>query len=261
MNTILVEHLEWQENCMKNNSKKIVLFIVEGKSEEMALGPILSKIISTNLVKFKVLNGDITSDYYNVTQQNILKKIKEHIKNFMGNIYRIEDIQEIIHIVDLDGSFIADDKITYKNVESVIYNDLNIETKHVDEIKQRNIFKSSILNFLAHITSIKLGRNTNNKKPYSLFYMSCNLDHVIHDERNLQSCLKISKAVEFSDKYYNEKTKFYHYMKSKNILKADNYTESWLHVQNGLNSLSKCSNFSLYLDKYFSGDHTEDNEQ
>jgi hypothetical protein len=236
---------------MKNNPNKIVLFIVEGVSEEIALGPILSKIISSNVIKFKVLNGDITSDYYNVTKQNVLSKIKDHVKNFMGNIFRAEDILEIIHIVDLDGAFVHESKIVYKDIDSVYYNDTTIETKHVYEIKKRNAFKSSVLNILTTTKSIKISRKKGGEIPYKLFYMSCNLDHVIHSERNSLHSLKKSKAIEFADKYFEEEIKFYNFLRSSDILKDENYTDSWLYIQSDSKSLSRCSNLALYLDKYF----------
>jgi hypothetical protein len=236
---------------MKNNPKKIVLLIVEGISEEIALGPILSKIISSNVIKFKVLNGDITSDYYNVTTQNVLTKIKDNVKNFMGNVFRAEDILEIIHIVDSDGAFIHESNIVYKDLDSVKYNDTTIETKHVHELKKRNAFKSTILNILTATESLKISRRKEGEIPYKLFYMSCNLDHVIHSERNLLYFLKKSKAIDFADKYFEEETKFYNFLKSNDILKAENYSDSWLYIQSDAKSLSRCSNLALYLDKYF----------
>ena len=43
---------------MAKNKKKILLFIVEGKTDEIALGLILSKLFNDDNVKFKVVRGD-----------------------------------------------------------------------------------------------------------------------------------------------------------------------------------------------------------
>lgn len=42
--------------------KKVVLFVVEGSTDETALQPILKKILQNDKVKFDVLHRDITSD-------------------------------------------------------------------------------------------------------------------------------------------------------------------------------------------------------
>lgn len=236
---------------MNNNKKKIVLFIVEGISDKLALGPVLSQIISSKNVKFKIIGGDITSDYYNVTLHNIVLKIKEHVNAFMGSIYKIEDIEEIIHVVDIDGAFVTDDKIVNHSSEETIYTDTNIYTQHVFEMKKRNAFKSRVLSTLSSTTSIKLGRSSSSLVPYSIYYMSCNLDHVLIDDRNLNPTLKKSKAIEFADKYFNNEEQFYMLLRSSTILKEQNYVDSWVYLSNGVNSLSRCSNFALYLDKYF----------
>ena len=45
------------------DESKVLLFIVEGQSDEAALAPALEQIISTKKVKFKVMRADITADY------------------------------------------------------------------------------------------------------------------------------------------------------------------------------------------------------
>jgi hypothetical protein len=43
-------------------TKKIILFIVEGISDQTSLALILSKLVKSENVKFQIVNGDITSD-------------------------------------------------------------------------------------------------------------------------------------------------------------------------------------------------------
>ena len=52
--------------------KKIVLFIVEGITDEMSLSLILSKLIDDSSVQFHVINQDITADF-NSNSQNIIR--------------------------------------------------------------------------------------------------------------------------------------------------------------------------------------------
>lgn len=130
---------------MSSNPKKVVLFLVEGVSDELALGPLLSRFIQSDQVKFKVIHGDITSDYYRTTPATIANKIKEVVHSFLGNIYRIDDIAEIVHIVDSDGVYIAESQILSDTCEKPLYSESTIHTQHVHEIKKRNEFKRSLL--------------------------------------------------------------------------------------------------------------------
>ena len=64
---------------------KILLFIVEGPSDEQSLAPALENLIRHN-VKFKVMHSDITSDNAS-TVDNIEKRIKNRaVKNFWMSI-------------------------------------------------------------------------------------------------------------------------------------------------------------------------------
>ena len=233
---------------MSSNPKKVVLFLVEGVSDELALGPMLSKIIQSDQVKFKVIHGDITSDYYRMTPATITNKIKDVVRSFLGSIYRIDDIAEIVHIVDSDGVYISDSQILSDTCEKTTYRDATIHTQYSHEIKKRNTFKRTVLNMLSQRTSIRLGRGSSEDIPYRLLYMSCNLDHVIVGDRNLDITQKKAKAIEFSDSFYDNPNGFYEFFMNTDILKGQTYTESWDHLRKDNNSLSRCSNLGIYLD-------------
>ena len=58
--------------------KKVILFLVEGISEDEALSALISNIIKNDTVAFQIMYGDVTSDI-NSSQQNIRKVINEKI--------------------------------------------------------------------------------------------------------------------------------------------------------------------------------------
>ena len=91
-------------------TKKIILFIVEGITDEMSLSLILSKLVQDSSVQFHVINQDITADF-NSNCQNIIRKIDSQVKKFLAqnNGLKKTDIKEIIHLVDTDGAFIKED--------------------------------------------------------------------------------------------------------------------------------------------------------
>ena len=45
------------------SEKKVVVVIVEGPSDENAIGGVLKEFFSSEEVQFAVVHGDITSDY------------------------------------------------------------------------------------------------------------------------------------------------------------------------------------------------------
>ena len=56
------------------SEKKVVAVIVEGSSDESAIGSILKEYFSSEEVQFAVVHGDITSDD-NTTVDNVISKI------------------------------------------------------------------------------------------------------------------------------------------------------------------------------------------
>ena len=86
--------------------KKVVLFIVDGPSDEAALGSVMKEYFSSDEVQFVVVHGDITLKD-NVSLDDIKKKINEQIEYIQRRYrYNFDDFIRIIHIVDMDGVYI-----------------------------------------------------------------------------------------------------------------------------------------------------------
>ena len=79
---------------MSKQEKKVVLFIVEGPSDEAAIGPIMKEYFANDTVEFKVVHGDITSAK-NVNSENIIKKINEQLE-VVKEKYRYKDTWKFI---------------------------------------------------------------------------------------------------------------------------------------------------------------------
>ena len=87
------------------SEKSVIAVIVEGPSDESAIGGILKEYFSSEETRFAVVHGDITSDF-NTKIENVLLKIDDLIgavKDKYG--YFWEDFLKIIHIGDTDGAF------------------------------------------------------------------------------------------------------------------------------------------------------------
>ena len=90
--------------------KKIILFIVEGPSDETSLSTVLSRIFSSSSVKFQVIHGDILTRGF-TSPEKIVTAVWDQVKAFMGVIYRKSDICRIVHLTDTDGVFIPDSAV------------------------------------------------------------------------------------------------------------------------------------------------------
>lgn len=227
-------------------TKKIILLVVEGKSEENAIGPILNKLIENESVKFKVINGDLTSNYSN-SVENISLVLEKAIKAFLGNIFIPTDIKQIIHITDTDGTFIENKLIKEKSLGQIEYFDSFVVATNKYHIEKRNNLKSTLLNYLKDLKYL----NVNGVKiPYQIYFMSCNLDHVLYNERNLSRKNKTDFALDFSESYYNREKDFINFIGSKPILVGRTYLNSWDFIKIGNNSLLRGSNLYFFLKNY-----------
>lgn len=90
--------------------KKIVFVIVEGHSDEEALGVLLNRIYAREEVHVEIMHCDITTEL-NVNSSNVIAKIGDVVKKYAERKFRPGDFSRIIHITDTDGAFIPDEAV------------------------------------------------------------------------------------------------------------------------------------------------------
>ena len=232
--------------------KKVIFVIVEGPSDETALGVILSRHFDKDTVYTQVMHCDITTEFDKDTHQkvgtaDITKKIVEVVKRW-ADTYRLksEHFERIIHIVDTDGAFVTEDHVTQGDVDEPIYTLDKILCPVRENIIERNSRKAKNLLRLASTPTIW-------KVPYNAYYMSCNLDHVLYDKQNSNDTDKENNALNFALRYKENIPEFINFIsksdfayKPKSELSlADNYKESWREIQVGCNSLERRTNLGL----------------
>lgn len=232
-------HLERQVEWYSMSEKKVVVFIVEGPSDEAALGTIMKEYFSSNEVQFIVVHGDITLKDY-VSSADILKKINEQIEGVKIRYrYNQDDFIKIIHIVDMDGVYISDTDIVETNVEKIQYYEDHIDAKYANIIAERNKRKGDILYKLRKTGKI-------NGIPYRIYFNSCNLEHVLYGElKEYSDEEKQILSDEFADRYDGKVGEFIEFIFSSNIAVQGTYQKTWNYIEKELNSLKRHTNMHL----------------
>ena len=123
---------------MAADTKKVILFIAEGPTDEDALSPVLKKIFQNSHVRFHVVHGDLTSDF-TVDNSNAVKTVNSHIKMELDRYgFKRSDIIRVIHLIDTDGAFIPNANVVAGDVEHIQYEENQIVTKSVPRTIARN---------------------------------------------------------------------------------------------------------------------------
>lgn len=223
--------------------KKILFFIVEGISDSTAISSTLETIFNSDTVIVRVTGGDITSKT-GVSTSNICAKIVAEIKDEMGRGFKPKDFAGVIQLVDTDGVFIKDDKI----IESdgpIFYGENIITCDNPKAIVKRNHIKSAVLNRLMTMNCVW------GTIPYYVYYFSSNLDHVIHNNSNLDDSLKDKYATEFAKRYESNTSGFINFFTESEFAINNGYEKSWSFIKEGTNSLKRYTNFGLlFLNDY-----------
>lgn len=238
---ILPEHLEKQvKKSMK--TRKIILFIVEGVTDKISLGEVIDSFIDDYEVRFHVVNGDLTTNWGN-SPKNIINKVNNHINKFLSlHGFKKTDLYQVVQIADTDACFVAEKYLQQAHVEKIYYEEDKVLVVNKDRIVQRNKTKSGNLMKLSSIKTI-------NEIPYSIYYNSCNLEHVLHNERDLSDGKKRAYAEKFIDKYYGKESDLLNFLSNSGFSVKGDYKQTWKFIEQGGNSLKRNTNFHLFFQK------------
>lgn len=222
--------------------KKIVLVIVEGPSDEVALGMALSQVYDKDFIYVHIMHGDITTRR-GVSSKNIVAKLGNEVTAYAkSQHYKASDFKQIIHIVDTDGAYIPDDNIMEKeNYLDIRYENDGIYTNNKASVMTRNQQKRDNLYRLRSCGIIWT-------IPYSLYYMSCNLDHVLYDKQNSTDKDKENDAYVLSKKYKGKVESFKEFICKSPFSVTGDYKGSWDYIEKDLNSVNRYTNLCICIE-------------
>ncbi len=221
------------------SKRKIVFVIVEGISDQTALAAIMSKLIKTESVIVEFTRGDITTEN-GVSPSNIIAKIGNFIREYSKKYsYKASDFLEVIHIIDTDGAFIGDDKVVEDDYSEPFYDSDLIKTANCKNIQDRN--QRKVANIKRLLTLPKVWGSI----PYSIYFFSCNLEHVLHGDANVKWEEKDKLASKFALKYRKNPEGFLLFIKDDEFAIKKSYLDSWKYIEEGENSLKRYTNVNL----------------
>ena len=225
------------------SEKRVVAIIVEGPTDEIALGGVLKEYFSSEKVKFAVVHGDITSDYNTSLDEKspnyVMKRIVCIIDDLRGKYgYHWGDFLQVIHIADTDGAF-TKASIQEADVKGIRYYEDRIETKNVASVEKRNAHKATILFKLYSTGSV-------HDVPYRLYFNSCNLEHVLYKRlENFTDEEKEDLADEFADQYEGNLEGFLKFISDKSVAVPGTYKATWRFIEKNHHSLQRHTNMHL----------------
>lgn len=224
---------------MAAKTKKVILFIVDGPTDENALSPILKKIFQNGEVRFHVVHGDITSEWL-VSSTNAIKMVNEHVKAEMDRYgFRRNDIIKVIHLIDTDGAFIPNDCVVAGEVQKLCYEEDRIISRNPQRTIERNSRKTQALSRLYAAGAI-------GATPYSVYYFSRNMEHVMHNiSDDLTDNEKMDYADRFVDEYHDNLKAFINFLTDSDFTVQLDYGESWRFIFEATNSLHRHCNLHL----------------
>lgn len=228
------------------------LFMVEGQTDEMSLGGVLSRVVAEregDETRFDIMRTDPltqrrpSSAAGGAAASSFARnKIRDEVLAYIER-QRIAwtDLVRIVYITDTDGVFIPDDLVVQdSSCSHVVYGERDMRSRSPRHICARNHMKSEALLQLAGICELTYKQRS---VPFSAYYMSRNLEHALHGRAEGQSTReKVALARSFSKRYARDTRGFLELMDS--LCPEGDYGDSWEYISQGVHSLERGSNLA-----------------
>ena len=265
----------------KLKKPKCVMILTEGPSDRAALTDFFTDLYSMVDKDIEVFfpllreeslsengdveihyNGDITSRN-GITPQNVLPMLLKmfiHPELDKHPAYKYpSSVQEVIHLVDIDGVYLDDDRFIEAMPEETrelpFYDDRNhtVIVRNKYDIIQRNQKKRDNLEKLVKTNRLWItmdkDQNSSREKPYRVFFFSSNLDHVLFGKANNESFNKVNDARKFGNDFYGSPLKLANYfIKHACATPEKSYYDSWAALSAKGDSLESCTNINILVE-------------
>ncbi len=241
--------MRWNWQCVGQErwefmTKKIILLLVEGPTDEDALALIYSKLVRKHHLEFDVLHTDITAGE-DMTVKYIENRIQKEIAAYLRKnpFLKKRDILKVVQIIDTDGAFIPANQVQQSENGKTEYFETHIAAKNKDRLQRRNISKRAIVYRL--VRSEKVGG-----LPYEIYYFSRNMEHVLHNiSEDLTDEQKEDLAFDHANRYSERPEDFLQFLYDDSFHVSGSYKETWKFIMDNGNSLKRYTNMTLFFEK------------
>ncbi len=229
-------------------AKKVLLFLVEGPSEEFALQGVLAGLLNNEQVKFHIIAADVTTQE-RCDATSVKTLVSNQVRNFMTR-YRLtrQHMLGVVHLMDTDGAFVPESAIVEDaSLDHFEYTESTIAAASRQKVIERNATKSKNMLLLSRTST------TYQKIPYEAYYFSRNLEHALHgisEERTAPEKIRLSDL--FHDKYADAPEEFLSFISTTPpAVPHSEYKASWDYIseQNQLHSLQRGCNLHILLNR------------
>ena len=235
----------------KKAEKNVLLFIVEGENDVAALAAPLENLhkaySAEGEIKFGFTRGDITTKKA-MTFKGLRDKIAKYIRDYcVDENINTADICEIVLLLDMDGAYIPDDAIVQDDtyIEDPFYGESSISYFDPEKVRTPHICKRHNLDILIEVKDVMGG------KPFSVYYVSCNFEHVASHNANMTDREKSRAADVFAHRFAEDADSFCSFFRAPSLTLGKTFQESWDAIRRGLNSLHRHSNLNIFFDKNY----------
>ena len=83
-----------------------------------------------------------------------------------------------------------------------------------------------------------------------MFFLSSNLEHVLHDEMNVEDARKIELAKDFESEYEDKVKDFIDFICNSSFSCKEKYHESWDFIKRDNNSIKRYTNLDIFVNEY-----------
>ncbi|WP_285023844.1 hypothetical protein [Lactococcus garvieae] len=231
---------------------KYILFIVEGNSDHAFYGEYFNELISNhNLgLEIKVTGGDILTKKATNPVNLVKNAIHEEIKK---SKLQVTDFVQVIQICDIDGSFFSeeqfkvDDRKEYYD-KTYLYSPFGEPKIYVRDEESKvlllNRWKTKRNNqiILSNQNSINMGSNIT--LPYSLFYVSLFLEHLLKNDPLIDPLDKRDCIEDYLDS--NSIDDFIRLLHSRKY--SDDFKNSWEILEQKKGVYTSSSNLNILVE-------------
>ena len=208
---------------------KRCLFLVEGPFDRQRLAA-LKGLFDPGKLEIVPFGTDIlkSKTYAKATDKEITALLAK------DKLYVFSDFDMIVQVCDTDGCFIDEGLIKQGNGHIVYCSD-HIEAADPQSVRAEHRQKAKTINTLlasGHIT---------------LYYNSCNIDHVFDNNQNPSDAFKKSAAIRMYKNTQNNHEALVRALFVAEKSHSHSFQDIWNYIKNGTNSLVATSNLAYFL--------------